>query len=84
MNLVLVFGDILMTRFSNILEKRWKKIGFFMHPINFNGENNFLKLEFFQNQYGDPYFLFEKSMWCMIDIVHTKFEQILMTMIFSH
>ena len=55
-----------------------------MHPINFNGENKFLKLEFFKNQYGDPYFLFEKSMWCMIDIVHTKFEQILMTMIFSH
>ena len=55
-----------------------------MHPINFNGENKFLKLEFFKNQYGDPYFLFEKSMWCMIDFVHTKFEQILTTMNFPH
>ena len=61
-----------------------EKPGFSMYPIHFNGENNFLKLEFFKNQYGDPYFLFEKSMWCMIDFVHTKFEQILMTMNFPH
>jgi len=48
-----------------------------MYPINFKGENNFLYLEIFKNQYGDPYYLFDKSMRCIIDIVHTKLEQIL-------
>ena len=55
-----------------------------MYPINFKGENNFLYLEFFKNQYGDPYFLFDKSMRCIIDIVHTKLEQILTSQNFSH
>ena len=54
-----------------------KTTGFFMYPINFKGENNFLYLEIFKNQYGDPYYLFDKSMRCIIDIVHTKLEQIL-------
>ena len=76
-NNVLVFGDILTSSFSHILEKTTKITGFFIYPFNFEGKNNFLYLEFFKNQYGDPYFLFDKSMRCIIDIIHMKLERIL-------